>query len=195
MEKQSLYDLGDELIQDENFAKEFLHSMIKESIPKLFGIDNEKNTDFLEKAIKTSLAFGDISLNSINTYSESPIEKLFLYSLLVTSFKYQFLGIVVVPPQINPIEYIKNSTEHYRELIKQYNFFKAKTNGDLRIFEKLLQDYIKSENGNNITVKQKQQINVDVVMYLGFDFYNKIHICYNQHFKNFFMEKIFVEIC
>jgi hypothetical protein len=182
MDNQFFYDFGDEIIQSENSAKEFLHIMIKDSISELF--ENEKNAEFFEKAIRTSLAFGDISLNFINTYSESPIEKLFLYSLLITSFKYQFLGIVVLPPQINPIEYIKNSTEHYRELIEYYNSFKTKANGDLRIFEKLLQDNIKSENNNNITEKQKQQINVDVVMYLGFDFYNKIHIMLQPTFKN-----------
>jgi hypothetical protein len=181
MGKQVFYNFGDEIIQNENSAKEFLHIMIKDSIAKLF--ENEKNTEFFEKAISTSLAFGDISLNFINTYSESPIEKLFLYSLLITSFKYQFLGIVVVPPHIKPIEYIKNSTEHYKELIEYYDFFKAKTSGDLYVFEKLLQDYIKSENGNNITEKQKQKINVDVVMYLGFDFYNKIHIMLQPTFQ------------
>ncbi|MDR1147398.1 MAG: DUF559 domain-containing protein [Spirochaetaceae bacterium] len=181
MDKQGFYNFGDKIIQNENSAKEFLHIMIKDSIAEL--LENEKNTEFFDEAITTSLAFGDISLNFINSYSESPIEKLFLYSLLITSFKYQFLGIVVVPPQIKPIEYIKNSTEHYKELIECYNLFKTKTNGNLHVFEKLLQDYVKSENGNNITEKQKREINVDVVMYLGFDFYNKIHIMLQPTFQ------------
>jgi hypothetical protein len=182
MDKQYLYNFGDELIRNETSAKGFLHVMIRDSLTELFR--GEKDTIFLEKVLNSSLYFGDISLDFINSYSESPIEKLFLYSLLVTSFKYQFLGIVVEPPRKNPLEHIKQTTKHYEEIISAYNLFKTKSDGDLKMFEKILQEYIKSENGNNITEEQKQQINIDVVMYLGFDFYNKIHIMLQPTFKN-----------
>ena len=183
MKYQNISEFGETLIMDESFAIEFMEAMIDDIVEKSIKTNNNLN-NYKDKMVFVAKTFGKINLEHILKYAESPIEKLFLYSLLVSSlqvsFKYKNLSFLTnfEPPVNDPLTYIKNKTEHYQELIEAYKIFHEKTNGDYQDFEQAI------INNNNLNEEQKKLVNIDVVIYLGFDFYHKIHIMPQPCFKD-----------
>ena len=173
MDFQQMNEFKELIVNDENKAKYFMEMMIDDILEKIVDYPDSK-----EKALISYKGIGGISLETIFKHAESPIEKLFLFSLLITSFKYHFLGVIIEAPVSDPLVYIKNKTIHYQNIISEYNNFHNKTKGNHKDFEEAILKNI------NLSEEEKRELNIDVYIYLGFDFYNKIHIMLQPCFNN-----------
>jgi hypothetical protein len=161
------------ILSDNNETTQFIKSVFDEEITKykLSPIE-EKHYNSLFNMLN------NLNIELINKHSESPIEKIFLLSVFITSITVNLTGFIYTAPVLDTDKYMDYYHSDIGFLVNDFKDFSRITGKGLKDYEEYLIET------NKLNESQGSKLRTDLIMYIGFNFYNQYHVMIQPTFCN-----------